>query len=143
MKKYLLRFFAIISFALLPSNRFVLHVFFRVLCQTTIIEMPSLTHKEKITCENGGTQNTRNNNVWHKKSCSAGILFCTHCPNCYTKPQNDLNYHFAKKHSAAKPDFTLKCKLCYQELRGFCALRQHKNAKTRNANWIRNKRCGC
>ena len=80
----------------------------------TIIEMPSLIRKEKITCEICGTQTTRNNIARHKKSCSAGTLFCTQCPNFSTKSQNDLNYQIAKKHSAPKPEVTFKCKLCYQ-----------------------------
>ena len=45
-------FSANISFALLPSSRFTLHVYFRLLCQTPIIEMPSLNRNEKVTCEN-------------------------------------------------------------------------------------------
>ena len=95
-------FFGIISFALLPSSRFNLQVHFRLFCQTTVIEMPSLIRKEKVTCGNCGTQTTRNNIVRHKKSCSAGTLYCTHCPNFSTKSQSNLNYHIAKKHSAPK-----------------------------------------
>ena len=119
------KFLAIISFALLQSSCFNLHVFFRLFCQTTIFEMPSLIRKENFTCENCGSQTTRNNNVRHKKSCSAGTFYCTHCPYCSTKSQNDLIYHVAKKHSAPKPDVTFKCKLCFQELPGFYALRKH------------------
>ena len=48
-----------------------------------------------------------------------------------TKSVNDLNYHIAKKHSAPKLDFTFKCTLCYQELPGFYALRQHRNTQHR------------
>ena len=81
--------------------------------------MPSLIRKEKITCANCGTQTTRNNFVRHKKRCSAGTLYCTHCPNFSTKSLGDLNYHIAKKHSAPKPDVTFKCKICYQEFPGF------------------------
>ena len=91
--------------------------------------MSSLIRKEKITCENCGTQTTRNNIVRHKKRCSVGTLYCTHCPNFSTKSQNDLNYHIAKKHSAPKPEVTFKCKLCYQEFPGFYALRQHRNTQ--------------
>ena len=91
--------------------------------------MPSLIRKDKITCENCGNQTTRNNIVRHKKRCSAGTLYCTHCPNFFTKSQNDLNYHIAKKHSAPKPDITFKCNLCYQEFPGFYALRQHRNTQ--------------
>ena len=49
------------------------------------------------------------------------------CPNFFTKWQNDLNYHIARKHSAPKIDLTFKCKLCYQDFPGFFALRQHRN----------------
>ena len=44
-------FFAIISFALLRSSCFNLRVYFRLFCPKTIIQMPSLIRKEKITCE--------------------------------------------------------------------------------------------
>ena len=91
--------------------------------------MPSLNRNEKVTCENCGTQTTRNNTVRHKKRCSVGTLYCTHCPNFSTKSQNDLNYHIAKKHSAPKPDIIFKCKLCFQEFPGFYALRQHRNTQ--------------
>ena len=91
--------------------------------------MPSLNRNEKVTCENCGTQTTRNNIVRHKKRCSVGTLYCTHCPNFSTKSQNDLNYHNAKKHSAPKPDITFKCKLCFRKFPGFYALRQHRNTQ--------------
>ena len=91
--------------------------------------MPSLIRKEKVTCENCGTQTTRNNFVRYKKSCSADTLYCSQCPNFSTKSQNDLNYHFAKKPSAPKPDVTFKCKLSYQEFPGFYALREHRNTQ--------------
>ena len=91
--------------------------------------MPSWIWKEKNTCENCGTQTTRNNIVRHKKRCSVGTLYCTQWPNFSTKSQNDLNYHIAKKHSAPKPDITFKCKLCFQEFTGFYALRQRRNTQ--------------
>ena len=91
--------------------------------------MPSLIRKEKITCEKCGTQTTRNNIVRHKKSCSAGTLYCTQCTNFSTKYQCDVNYHIAKKHSAPKHEVTFKCKLCYQELPRFYALRLHRNTQ--------------
>ena len=91
--------------------------------------MPSLIRKEKITCETCGAQTTRNNIVRHKKSCSAGTLFCIECSNFWTKSQNKLNYHIAKKHSAPKPDVTFKCKLCFHEFPGFDALRQHRSTQ--------------
>ena len=77
-------FFAIISLALLPSSHFNLHIYFRLFCQTTIIEMPSLVRKEKFTCENCGTQTTRNNIVRHKKKCSIGTIYCIQCPNFFS-----------------------------------------------------------
>ena len=91
--------------------------------------MPSLNRYEKVTCENCGTQTTKLNRARHKKSCSAGTLHCSQCPNFFTKSQNALNYHIAKKHSIPKPDITFKCKLCYAEFPGFYALRQHKNTQ--------------
>ena len=91
--------------------------------------MPSLIRKEKITCENCGTQTTRNNIVRHKKRCSAGTLYCTHCPNFSTLSQDDLNYHIAKQHSVAGPSETYQSKLCHAEFPGFYALRQHRNTQ--------------
>ena len=123
------KFFAIISFALLQSSCFNLHVYFRLFCQITVFEMPSLIRKEKVTCENCGNQTTINNIVQHKKSCSAGTLYCTHCPIFHTKSQNDLNCHIAKKHSAPKLDVTFKCKLCFQEFPESYALLQHRNTQ--------------
>ena len=121
------KFFTIISSALLPSIRLNLLVYFRLFCQPTTIEMLPLIRKEKITCENCCIQTARNNIVRHEKRFSAGTLYCTHCPNFSTEPQNSLNYHIAKKHSAPKPDVTFECKLCYQEIPGIYAFRQHRN----------------
>ena len=90
--------------------------------------MPSLIRK-KITCENCGTQTTRNNIVRHKKRCPVGTLFCTHCPYFSTECRSDFNYHIAKKHSAPKSDDTFECKLCYQDFPGFYALRQHRSTQ--------------
>ena len=123
------KFFANISFALLPSSRFNLYISFRLLCKTPFIEMPSLNRNEKVTCANRDTQTTKLNLARHKKRCSAGLLYCTHCPNFSTKYQNDLIYHVAKKHSSPKPDVTFICKLCFQEFPGFYALRQHRNTQ--------------
>ena len=91
--------------------------------------MPSLNRYEKVTCENCGTQTTKLSLARHKKSCSSGTLYCAQCPNFSTKSQNDLNYHNAKKHSAPKPDFTFKCKLCYAEIPAFML---YVNTKTLN-----------
>ena len=129
MQQYSVQFCAIVSFALLPSSRFNLHVFFRLFCQTTIFEIPLLIRREKIACDNCGTQTTRINTVRHKKRCSAGTLYCIHCPKFSTKSQSDLNHHFAKNHSAPKLDVTFICKLCYQEFPGFYALPQQRNTQ--------------
>ena len=91
--------------------------------------MPSLNRNEKVTCENCGVQITKLNLARHKKSCSAGTLYCTHCPNFSTLSQDDINYHIAKQHSAAGASKTYKCKLCYAEFLGFHALCQHKNTQ--------------
>ena len=91
--------------------------------------MPTLNRNRKVTCENCGTQTTKLNLASRKKSCSAGTLYCTQCPNFSTKFQNDLIYHIAKKDSAPKLDVTLKSKLCYQEFPGFYALRQHRSTQ--------------
>ena len=91
--------------------------------------MPSLNRNEKVTCENCGVQITKYNLTRHKKSCSAGTLYCSKCPNFFTKSRDDLNYHFAKHHSAAGPSKTYKCNLCHAEFPGFYALRQHKNTQ--------------
>ena len=91
--------------------------------------MPFLKPYQKVKCENCGAQTTKLNIARHKKNCSSGKLYCTHCPIISTKCQIDLNYHIAKKHSAPKPDVTFKCKNCYQEFPGFYALRQHRNTQ--------------
>ena len=123
------KFFAIISFALLKSSCFNFYVHFSLFCQTTNIGMHSLNRYEKVTSENCDTQTTKLNLARHKKSCSAGTLFCSQCLNFSTKSQNDLNYHIAKKHSAPKFGVTFKCKLCYQEFPRFYALRQYTNTQ--------------
>ena len=91
--------------------------------------MPSLNRNEKVTCQNCGVQITKPNPARHKKSCSAGTLYCTQCPNFSTLSQDDLNYHIAKQHSAAGASKTYKCNLWYAEFPGFYALRQHKNTQ--------------
>ena len=91
--------------------------------------MLSLNRYENVTCEICGTQTTKLNLARHKHRCSVGRLYCTQCTNFSTISQNDLNYHIAKKHSAPKPDITFKCKLCYEEVPGFFALRHYKNTQ--------------
>ena len=69
--------------------------------------MPSFNRNEKVTCERSGVQITKLNLARHKKSYSAGTLYCTQCPNFSTLSQDDLNYHIAK-HSAAGASKTYK-----------------------------------
>ena len=89
--------------------------------------MPALDRNEKLACDNCGTQVSKNNLTRHKKRCSAGTVFCSHCPNYSTKSQNDLNYHIAKKHGAPKPAVAHICMICKDKFTGFYALRQHKS----------------
>ena len=91
--------------------------------------MPALDRNVKVTCGNCGTSVTKKHLSRHTKSCSAGTLYCSQCPNFSTLSQDDLNYHIAKQHSVAGPSKTYKCKLCHAETPGFYALRQHKNTQ--------------
>ena len=91
--------------------------------------MPALDRNVKYSCENFGTLVTKKNLSRHKSRCSDGTLYCSKCPNFSTKSRVDLNYHFAKQHSAGGPSKTYKCNLCYAEFPGFHALRQHKNTQ--------------
>ena len=86
-----------------------------------LLILKSLIRKEKKTCENCGTQTTRNNIVRHRKICSVGTLYFTQYLKFSTKSQSDLNCHIVKKHSAPKPHMTFKCKFCYKEFPGFYA----------------------
>ena len=120
---------AFISFALLQSSRFNLHVYFWLFCQTPTFEMPSLNQNGKVTCDDFGTQTKKPILARHKKRRSAGTLYCTQCRNFSYISQADLNFHTAKKHSAPKPDSAIKCKFCYEAFLGFLALRQQKNSQ--------------
>ena len=127
MQKYLLLFFLhyFICIGTVKSLQFSL--LFQTILSNYYYSNAFVNPKRKVTSETFGTQTTRNKIVRHKKSCSAGTLYCTHCPHFSTKSQNDLKYDIGKKHSSPKPDITCKCKLCYQEFPGFYALRQHRN----------------
>ena len=61
--------------------------------------------------------------------CSGGTLYCANCPNFFTKSEDDLNCHIAKKHSTLRVNSTHKCKICFKEISGFYALRQHKTSE--------------
>ena len=88
--------------------------------------MPALDRNEKITCDKCGTQTTKKNVVRHKTRCSAGTLYSTQCPNFSTTSQADLNYHIAKKHSAAGPKNNHTCEEWSIEFPSFYSLRHHK-----------------
>ena len=102
--------------------------------------MPSLNRNEKVTCENCGVQITKLNLARHKKICSAGTIYCTQCPKFFTKSRDDLIYHIGKKHSAAGPSITYKCKLCHAEFPGFYALFQNRNTQHGTQNWVRSEK---
>ena len=91
--------------------------------------MPAWNRNVKYSCENCGTLVTKKNQSRQKSSFSGGTLYFTQCLNFFTKSRDDLNYHIAKKHSAAGPSKTYKCKLCHAEFPGVYALRQHKNTQ--------------
>ena len=59
-------------------------------------QMPSLNLYEKFTCENCGTQTTKVNHARHKKSCSAGTLICTICPNFSTNTKRSESPYCSK-----------------------------------------------
>ena len=59
-------------------------------------------------------------------------LYCPKCPKLSTKLRDDLYYHIAKKHSAAGPSMTSKCKLCHAEFFRFPAFMLYVNTKTLN-----------
>ena len=109
---------------------FNFYVQFKSICSTPFTQKPSLNRYEKVTCDNCGTQTIKFNLARHKKSCSAGSLYCSHCPNFPTNSQKDLKYHIAKMHSAPKANVTFKGKLCYQEFPGFYGLSQHRTLNT-------------
>ena len=89
--------------------------------------MPSLNHNEKVTCENCVVPINNPHLARHRKSSSAGTLYCPKFPNFFTKSREDLNYHIARKHSVPRPSIIYKCKLCHAEIPGFYAVRQYKN----------------
>ena len=122
-------FLATFSIAMLQLIGFNLYIYFRVSAQLPFIQLHSFNQNNKVTCDKCGTPITRINFFPHKKRCSVGLLCCSKYPNFSTKSQNDLYYLFAKKHKAQKVAVTFKCTLCYQEFRGFYALRQQRNTQ--------------
>ena len=95
---------------------------------TLITAMLSLTCNEKTTCGKCGTQIRKLNLARHKKGCSAGTLYCTHCPNFAKKSQNDLNHHIAKN-TVPKTCRSLKMNTLLFRVSRVHALRQHKKTQ--------------
>ena len=88
--------------------------------------MPFLNRNEKVTCENCGAQITKPSLAGHKKSCSAGTLFCAQCSNLSTNSRAEMNYHIVKKHSKATARVVHKCKMCVKDCHKLYNLREHK-----------------
>ena len=93
--------------------------------------MPALGRNVKVFSGNCGTSVTKQKISRHKSRCSGGTFYCPKCPNFSTTSEDDLNYHIAKKHSAAGSKNSHTCKECHAEFPGFYALRQHKNTQHR------------
>ena len=85
----------------------------------------------KVTCGDCGNSVTKKHLSRQKSHCSGGTLFCPKCPNFSTTSKDDLNYHIAKKHSAAGPKSSHTCKECHADFPGFYASRQHNNPQHR------------
>ena len=105
----------------------IVTLIFRLSCLLQKCFPPIAT--KKLHVKNAVCKLQKLNLARHKKSCSAGTIYCPKCPIFFTKSRDDLNYHIAKQHSAAGPSKTYKCKLCHAEFPGFYALRQHKNTQ--------------
>ena len=88
--------------------------------------MPALDRKIKITCGNRGSSVTKKHLSRHTSSCSGGTLYCPKCPNFFTKARVALNFHIAKKHSAAGPKTSHTYKECSIEFPSFYSLRHDK-----------------
>ena len=88
--------------------------------------MLSLDQNGIVTCGNCGTSVTKQHLFRHKLRCSGRIMYCPNCPTFSSKSGDDLNYHIAKKHSAAGPQNNHACKECSIEFKGFYTLRHQK-----------------
>ena len=123
------KFFAIDSFALLPSSHFSLHVCFRLFRQTTITERLSLIRKEKHYMWKMWCPNYKKQFCAPQEEVISWNIVLYPLSQFSTKSQSDQKYHNAKKHSASNPLYTFKCNICYQEFPGFNALHQQKNTQ--------------
>ena len=117
--KHLLVIFCHYFICIATVKPFNLHVYCRLFSQSPFSEMPSLIPNENYTYDNCGTQTTKLNPTRHKKWCSVETIYSIHCPNFSTKSQNYLNYLIAKKHSAPKPDVTIKCNFVNKSFQDF------------------------
>ena len=91
--------------------------------------MPSRSRNKKVTCDNCGIQTTKLNLARQERRCSIGTSYRSQSPSFSTKSQEELKYHFARKHSAPKPSVTFQCELFCQEFPGTYALLRHKNTQ--------------
>ena len=90
--------------------------------------MQALDRKFKITCGNCRTSVTKKHLSRQKSSCTGGTLYCANCSN-FSKSRDDLNYHIAKKHATPRAKNTHMCKICFKQVSGFYALRQHETSE--------------
>ena len=88
--------------------------------------MPAVDRSVEDTCGNCGTSVKKQHLSHYKLCCSGGTLNCAKCPTFSTKLRKYMNYHFAKKHSAAGPKNNHMCKECSIEFPSYYSLRHHK-----------------
>ena len=91
--------------------------------------MPALDRNEKVPCDKCGTPTVKQNLARHKKSCTSGTLHCKICPNYFTKSQNDLDYHLAKKHAPKGQKINTTCGICNKHFHSYYAMQQHKKTE--------------
>ena len=103
--------------------------------------MPSLTRKEKITCENCGTQTSKNNSVRHKKRCLVRTLYCPIYFTFSTRSQADLKYNIAKKHNSSQPKKNHQCQFCH--LAVFIPIETTQTEGAQRKKCIGDQKCGC
>ena len=88
--------------------------------------MPALNRNEKVKCEECGQEYRRADNARHRKKCEKQKEH--KCPNChfYTKSQEEMGYHVAKKHAQPSSKQSTVCPSCEQELSSYYSLQQHR-----------------
>ena len=122
----MLSLFANISFAMIRSRCFKFDVCFRTFCYTPLTQLFSKNRNESVTCGTFGTQIKKPNFGQQKKNSSVETLYGAECPNFSNTSHGHSNYQIAKIRRAPKLDGTFKSSLCYEEIPGSQALREHK-----------------